>query len=129
MTLMTLSIHMYFPPTRSKYHYLTGKNYRSQHIHRHKSRAIREVVLTMVFNYTIRGGPCLNASSHITLSSSDITCYVGADKHENEFLIKYGWPGDIWVRQVGARRLIFWQWRDELRSNPLVALLSSTWIR
>jgi hypothetical protein len=50
----------------------------------------------MVFNFTIRGGPCLNANSHITLSSSDITCYVGADKHENEFLIKYGWPGDIW---------------------------------
>jgi hypothetical protein len=50
----------------------------------------------MVFNFTIRGGPCLNAHSHITLSSSDITCYVGADKHENEFLIKYGWPGDIW---------------------------------
>lgn len=51
---------------------------------------------TMVFHYTIRGGPCLNAHSHITLSSSDITCYVGRDKHENEFLIKYGWPGDIW---------------------------------
>lgn len=50
----------------------------------------------MVFHYTIRGGPCLNAHSHIILSSSDITCYVGRDKHENEFLIKYGWPGDIW---------------------------------
>jgi hypothetical protein len=50
----------------------------------------------MVFHYTIRGGPCLNAHSQITLSSSDITCYVGRDKHENEFLIKYGWPGDIW---------------------------------
>ena len=50
----------------------------------------------MVFHFTIRGGPCLNAYSHITLASSDIICYVGKDKHENEFLIKYGWPGDIW---------------------------------
>lgn len=50
----------------------------------------------MVFHYTIRGGPCLNANSHITLTSSDITCYVGEDKHENEYLIKYGWPGDVW---------------------------------
>jgi hypothetical protein len=50
----------------------------------------------MVFHYKIRGGPCLNEHSSITLSSSDITCYVGEDKHENEFLIKYGWPGDVW---------------------------------
>jgi hypothetical protein len=50
----------------------------------------------MVFHYTIRGGPCLNEHSHITLESSDITCYVGKDKHENEYLIKYGWPGDVW---------------------------------
>jgi hypothetical protein len=50
----------------------------------------------MVFYFTIRGGPCCNANSHIVLSSSDIICYVGKDKHENEFLIKYGWPGDIW---------------------------------
>jgi hypothetical protein len=55
----------------------------------------------MVFNFTIRGGPCLNAHSHITLCSSDITCYVGKDKHENEFLIKYGWPGDIWFHVDG----------------------------
>ena len=50
----------------------------------------------MVFYYTIRGGQCLNKHSHITLSSEDIICYVGRDKHENEYLIKYGWPGDIW---------------------------------
>jgi hypothetical protein len=50
----------------------------------------------MVFNFTIRGGPCLNAHSHVVLTSSDIICYVGRDKHENEYLIKYGWPGDIW---------------------------------
>jgi hypothetical protein len=50
----------------------------------------------MVFNFIIRGGPCLNAHSHVVLTSSDIICYVGRDKHENEYLIKYGWPGDIW---------------------------------
>jgi hypothetical protein len=50
----------------------------------------------MVFHYTIRGGQCLGKNSDIELDSSDITCYVGRDKHENEFLIKYGWPGDIW---------------------------------
>lgn len=50
----------------------------------------------MVFHYTIRGGQCLGKNSDIELDSNDITCYVGRDKHENEFLIKYGWPGDIW---------------------------------
>ncbi|CAJ1950204.1 unnamed protein product [Cylindrotheca closterium] len=51
----------------------------------------------MVFYYSIRGGPCRNANSHIILDGNkDIICYVGRDKHENEFLIKYGWPGDIW---------------------------------
>jgi hypothetical protein len=51
----------------------------------------------MVFHYTIRGGKCLGKHSDIELDSSfDLTCYVGRDKHENEFLIKYGWPGDIW---------------------------------
>ena len=50
----------------------------------------------MVFYYTIRGGQCLNQHSHIILKSEDIICYVGRDKHENEYLIKYGWPGDIW---------------------------------
>lgn len=55
----------------------------------------------MVFYYTIRGGQCLNEHSHITLSSSDIVCYVGRDKHENEYLIQYGWPGDIWFHVDG----------------------------
>mmetsp|Transcript_31537 Transcript_31537/g.76286 ORF Transcript_31537/g.76286 Transcript_31537/m.76286 type:complete len:562 (-) Transcript_31537:227-1912(-) len=50
----------------------------------------------MVFYYSIRGGKCLNQHSHITLTPQDIICYVGRDKHENEHLIKYGWPGDIW---------------------------------
>lgn len=26
----------------------------------------------------------------------DYTVYMGLDKHENEDLIKYGWPEDIW---------------------------------
>jgi hypothetical protein len=51
----------------------------------------------MVFYYSIRGGPCQNAHDHISLDGEqDIVCYVGRDKHENEHLIKYGWPGDIW---------------------------------
>ena len=55
----------------------------------------------MVFYYSIRGGQCLIDSKHITLSSDDIICYVGRDKHENEDLIKYGWPGDIWFHVEG----------------------------
>ena len=55
----------------------------------------------MVFYYTIRGGQCQNQHSHLRLESTDITCYVGRDKHENEFLIKYGWPGDIWFHVEG----------------------------
>ncbi|OEU12927.1 DUF814-domain-containing protein, partial [Fragilariopsis cylindrus CCMP1102] len=37
----------------------------------------------------------------IQLENSDIICYVGRDKHENEFLIKYGWPSDIWFHVEG----------------------------
>ncbi len=55
----------------------------------------------MVFYYKIRGGRCRNAHSHITLTSEDITCYVGRDKHENEYLIRYGWPGDVWFHVEG----------------------------
>ncbi len=55
----------------------------------------------MVFYYSIRGGKCRNAHSHITLTSEDITCYVGRDKHENEYLIRYGWPGDVWFHVEG----------------------------
>ena len=55
----------------------------------------------MVFYYKIRGGKCRNAHSKITLTSEDITCYVGRDKHENEYLIRYGWPGDVWFHVEG----------------------------
>lgn len=55
----------------------------------------------MVFYYKIRGGRCRNTHSHITLTSEDITCYVGRDKHENEYLIRYGWPGDVWFHVEG----------------------------
>jgi len=55
----------------------------------------------MVFYYRIRGGRCLNEHSHVTLAPDDIVCYVGRDKHENEYLIKYGWPGDIWFHVDG----------------------------
>lgn len=55
----------------------------------------------MVFFYKIRGGPCKGSLSHITLRTQDIVCYVGRDKHENEHLIKYGWPGDVWFHVDG----------------------------
>ena len=55
----------------------------------------------MVFYYQIRGGPCKGALSHITLRPQDIVCYVGRDKHENERLIQYGWPGDVWFHVDG----------------------------
>lgn len=55
----------------------------------------------MVNYYTIRGGSCKNEHAAITLRSSDIICYVGRDKHENEYLIQYGWPGDIWFHVEG----------------------------
>ena len=65
--------------------------------HGHKNQINR----AMVFYYSIRGGQCLNDSKDITLSSDDIICYVGRDKHENEHLIKYGWPGDCWFHVDG----------------------------
>ncbi|RNF16759.1 coiled-coil domain-containing protein 25 [Trypanosoma conorhini] len=37
----------------------------------------------MVFYFTLASDPTL-------------FCYMGRDKHENELLIKYGWPEDIW---------------------------------
>lgn len=56
----------------------------------------------MVFYYKIRGGQCKHTYSQITLDSErDIICYVGRDKYENEHLIKYGWPGDIWFHVEG----------------------------
>jgi hypothetical protein len=55
----------------------------------------------MVFYYNIRGGQCRNEHSTIVLQNTDIICYVGRDKHENEFLIKYGWPSDIWFHVEG----------------------------
>lgn len=34
---------------------------------------------------------------YFTLASDpSVTCYMGRDKYENEELIKYGWPEDIW---------------------------------
>lgn len=29
-------------------------------------------------------------------ASDGCTIYMGKDKHENEHLIKYGWPEDVW---------------------------------
>jgi len=55
----------------------------------------------MVFYYQIRGGPCKGDLKHITLQPADIVCYVGRDKHENESLIAYGWPGDVWFHVEG----------------------------
>lgn len=33
---------------------------------------------------------------HFFTTSEGYTIYMGADKYENEDLIKYGWPEDIW---------------------------------
>eukprot|EP00744_Colponema_vietnamica_P012173 GILI01017089.1.p1 GENE.GILI01017089.1~~GILI01017089.1.p1 ORF type:complete len:216 (-),score=58.62 GILI01017089.1:66-683(-) len=34
---------------------------------------------------------------YFTLSSDpSVICYMGRDKYENEFLIKFGWPEDFW---------------------------------
>eukprot|EP00758_Cryptobia_borreli_P001555 Tbor_TRINITY_DN2338_c0_g1::TRINITY_DN2338_c0_g1_i1::g.201::m.201 len=37
----------------------------------------------MVFYFTLRSNPA-------------VTCYMGRDKYENEDLIRWGWPEDIW---------------------------------
>eukprot|EP01061_Rhynchopus_euleeides_P034076 TRINITY_DN57763_c0_g1_i1.p1 TRINITY_DN57763_c0_g1~~TRINITY_DN57763_c0_g1_i1.p1 ORF type:complete len:207 (+),score=102.48 TRINITY_DN57763_c0_g1_i1:61-681(+) len=42
----------------------------------------------MVFFYTLASVPAM-------------VCYVGRDKEENEDLIKYGWPEDIWFHVDG----------------------------
>ncbi|KAJ9450873.1 Coiled-coil domain-containing protein 25-like protein [Diplonema papillatum] len=42
----------------------------------------------MVFFYTLASAP-------------NMTCYVGRDKHENEELIKWGWPEDVWFHVDG----------------------------
>ena len=56
----------------------------------------------MMFYYSIRGGRCQGKYSHVFLDGErDVVCYVGRDKHENEFLIKYGWPGDVWFHVEG----------------------------
>ncbi len=33
---------------------------------------------------------------HFFTTTEGYTIYMGADKYENEDLIKYGWPEDIW---------------------------------
>ena len=52
----------------------------------------------MVFFFTVRGGAVVNPSSDgpATLASSDVTCYMGTDKHENEHLIEWGLRTDVW---------------------------------
>ena len=37
----------------------------------------------MVFFFTLASAP-------------DMVCYVGRDKEENELLIEWGWPEDVW---------------------------------
>lgn len=45
----------------------------------------------MVFYFTAKNG---------------YTIYMGKDKHENEELIKYGWPEDIWCAVPSCLLLI-----------------------
>ena len=44
-------------------------------------RAVPARCATMVFHFQVRGG---------------YTVYMGRDKYENEKLIKWGWPEDVW---------------------------------
>ena len=46
----------------------------------------------MVFYYTVRG------IFHAALISfiGGYKCFMGRDKYENEDLIAYGWPEDVW---------------------------------
>lgn len=75
----------------------------------------------MVFYYSIRGGPCRNANSNIVLDSKrDIICYVGRDKHENEYLIKYGWPGDIWFHVDSLSSAHVYFRIKNLHANPTI---------
>lgn len=57
--------------------------------------------LTMVYFFQIRGGQCEGRLAALHLRPEDIICYVGRDKHENEELIRYGWPGDVWFHVDG----------------------------
>jgi hypothetical protein len=47
----------------------------------------RESCVTMVFYFSPDGH---------TIGSNDWLIYMGKDKFENEDLIKYGWPEDVW---------------------------------
>ena len=42
-----------------------------------------------------------------TVSDPPTTLFMGRDKHENEDLIKWGWPEDVWfhVDKVMIRRI------------------------
>ena len=49
----------------------------------------------MVFYYTIRGLDCFDTVRH-SRCIGGYKCYMGKDKYENEDLIAYGWPEDVW---------------------------------
>ena len=44
----------------------------------------KRIITTMVFFFTS------------TVVDPPVTLFMGLDKHENEELIKWGWPEDVW---------------------------------
>ncbi|PKU75412.1 hypothetical protein MA16_Dca020481 [Dendrobium catenatum] len=47
----------------------------------------------------------------------DYTIYMGLDKHENEELIKYGFPEDIWGNKVNNVDVVYTPWYN-LKKTP-----------
>ena len=41
-----------------------------------------------------------------TVSDPPVVLFMGLDKHENEELIKWGWPEDVWFHVDKVRRLL-----------------------
>ena len=53
----------------------------------------------MVFYFQCRGGELKNTPEGAEpryLRPEDVIVYMGEDKHENEGLIEWGWPCDLW---------------------------------
>eukprot|EP00793_Prasinoderma_coloniale_P005989 PRCOL_00004463-RA len=51
----------------------------------------------MVFYFVPRGGEVKTGErAGESLDGADFLCYMGADKFENEELIRWGWPEDVW---------------------------------
>ncbi|KAI8427683.1 hypothetical protein MSG28_002142 [Choristoneura fumiferana] len=64
--------------------------------------------------------------------SPSVTLFMGADKHENEDLIKWGWPEDVWFHVDKAGQVAFHKDKDvrkvkvAKRNNEIVNRLNKT---